>query len=147
MARSASLRIDWPSVVRDYSFENDVIARLWHQRARIEDVDIPARYGEEVSGIRLQGTVPDLLRTLHRAFWRRFWWHYVVRSFSPVALFAAIAFVLLIWSLLFGIWVVYESVGPPQASTATVMLVVLPFLTGLQLALAALVLDIVNSPS
>jgi hypothetical protein len=69
-----------------------------------------------------------------------------VRSFSPVALFFGSAAVLLAWSVLFGAWVVWERVAGTTPTTATVMLVVLPLLMGFQLALAAFVLDIINTP-
>lgn len=147
MAADVQQRIDWPAVARDYSFENDVIARLGMQRARIVDVDIPAVYGEEISDIRLSVVVPDILRTLRRAFWRRVWYQYVLRSFSPVAVLASSGALLLLWALLFGAWVIASSIGAAEATTATVMLAALPFLMGFMLLLAAWVLDIYNSPS
>ena len=146
ITREASEDIDWSSVARDYSFENDVLARLGLARRRVRDVDIPALYGQEVSDVRVHAVIPDLLRTLRRAFWRRIWLQYVVRSFSPVALFLFFGGAMTLWSVVFGIWVAWSSAGPPQASTATVMLVVLPLLMGFELLLAALVLDIMNAP-
>lgn len=144
--RHASERIDWDRIVRDYSFENDVLAELGIMRARIRDVDIPAVYGEEISGIKLRKVIPSLVRTLWKAFWRRFWLLYVVRSFSPVALFLFTGSLMLLWSLVYGVWVIVATWGPPVASTGTVMLAVLPFLLGFQLTLAAFVLDIMNTP-
>lgn len=144
--RHASERIDWDRIVRDYSFENDVLAELGIMRARIRDVDIPAVYGEEMSDIKLRKVIPSLVRTLWKAFWRRFWLLYVVRSFSPVALFLFTGSLMLLWSLVYGVWVIVATWGPPVASTGTVMLAVLPFLLGFQLTLAAFVLDIMNTP-
>lgn len=144
--RHASERIDWDRIVRDYSFENDVLAELGIMRARIRDVDIPAVYGEEISGIKLRKVIPSLVRTLWKALWRRFWLLYVVRSFSPVALFLMTGSLMLLWSLVYGVWVIVATWGPPVASTGTVMLAVLPFLLGFQLTLAAFVLDIMNTP-
>lgn len=146
ITRHASERVDWDRVARDYSFENDVLARLGVLRARVKDVDIPAVYGEEISDISLPKVVPSLLGTLRRAFWRRFWLLYVVRSFSPVALFALSSSTLLVWTLLFGAWVVAQRVAGVSPTTATVMLVVLPFLMGFEMTLAAFVLDITNTP-
>lgn len=144
--RHASERVDWDRIVRDYSFENDVLAELGIMRARIRDVDIPAVYGEEISDIKLRKVIPSFVRTLWKAFWRRFWLLYVVRSFSPVALFLFTGSLMLLWSLVYGVWVIVATWGPPVASTGTVMLAVLPFLLGFQLTLAAFVLDIMNTP-
>lgn len=146
MTRKVSERIDWDSIARDYSFENDVLAALGLLRARVKDVDIRAVYGEEISDIKLHKTVPHLLRTLRRAFWRRFWLQYVVRSFAPVALFSLFGVLMLLWALLFGIWVVVQRVGGVTPSTATVMIDVLPLQFGFMLVLAAFVLDIMNAP-
>jgi glycosyltransferase involved in cell wall biosynthesis len=146
MTRKVSERIDWDSIARDYSFENDVLAALGLLRARVRDVDIPAVYGEEISDIKLHKTVPHLLRTLRRAFWRRFWLQYVVRSFAPVALFSLAGTLMLLWALLFGIWVVVQRVHGITPSTATVMIDVLPLQFGFMLVLAAFVLDIMNAP-
>jgi glycosyltransferase involved in cell wall biosynthesis len=145
ISREAQSKIAWADVARDYTFENDVLARLGLARARVLDIDIPARYGTEVSDIRLASVVPGLLASLGGAAWRRFWLQYVVRSFSPVAIFLAGGALLLLWSAIYGTWVILQTLGPPVATTGTVMLVVLPFLMGFQLVLAALVIDIMNT--
>lgn len=146
ISAEAQRAIDWDDVAHGYSFENDVLAHLALDGRRVKDVNIPAVYGEEVSGIRLGKVVPELLGTLRRAFWRRVFTRYVVASFSPVALFGFSAAALLLWSLLFGTWVVGQKIVGTTPTTATVMIVVLPFLMGFELMLAALVLDILNAP-
>jgi hypothetical protein len=146
MTREAQREIDWDDIARDYSFENDVLTHLALARRRVKDVNIPAVYGTEVSSIRLPRVVPAILRTLRRGFWRRIVNNYVVASFSPVALFGFSAVALLLWALAFGVWVVAQRLTGTTPTTATVMLVVLPFLMGFQLMLAALVLDILNAP-
>jgi glycosyltransferase involved in cell wall biosynthesis len=145
MTRELSARIDWDEVARDYSFENDVLAHLGLLRARIKDVDIPAVYGDEVSHIRLTRVVPSIVHTLWRALWKRFWLQYVVRSFSPVALFVVSGWILLAWSLVAGVYFIATAFG--HIATGPVMVVVIPFMIGVQLELAGLVLDIMNAPS
>lgn len=147
MARRASLLIDWASIARDYSFENDVLAALWINGCRVLDVPIPAVYGDEVSDIRLGSTIPRLLWTLWRSLWRRIWVRYVLRSLSPVAVLLVNGAVLTTWGVGFGAWVAARSVGPAVASTGTVMLAVIPFMLGFELMLAAFVLDVMNTPT
>jgi glycosyltransferase involved in cell wall biosynthesis len=146
ISREAQLGVDWDTVARDYSFENDVLAQLGLSDCRVKDVHIPAVYGEEVSDIKLHAVIPSMLRTLRRAFWRRIFQKYVVASFSPVALFMFFGMLLLVWAFVFGVWVVMQKIGGTSPSTATVMLVVIPFLMSFELLLASLVLDIINSP-
>ena len=55
----------------DYGFLNDVLVRLNVQGARIVDISVRARYGDEESGIRYKSFVPALsLLLLHRFLWR-----------------------------------------------------------------------------
>lgn len=145
MSRKASERIDWSAIVRDYSFENDVLAALWIAGCRVRDIDIPAVYGTEVSTIRLGSTVPALLRTMARGMTRRFWLRYVLRSFSPVAMLIFSGLPLMVWGTAFGIWAAFASIGPAQASTGTVMLAVIPLMIGFQMVLAAFIMDVLNS--
>lgn len=71
MRRSAAEAIDWDSIVGDYSVENDVLARLAIAGRTVRDIHIVARYGEEISGIRLSKVIPAMLRTLAVSWWRR----------------------------------------------------------------------------
>lgn len=146
MTAEAQRSIAWDDVARDYSFENDVLAHLGLDGRRVKDVNIPAVYGGEVSGIRLGRVIPDIFRTLRRAFWRRVFTRYVVASFSPVVLFGFFGSAMLLWSFLFGAWVVGQKILGTTPTTATVMIVVLPLLMGFELMLAALVIDILNAP-
>lgn len=133
-------------IAKGYEFENDLLINLNILGTRALDVSIPARYGEEVSGIRLRQVVPAIGWLLFRGFWKRLIWKYTIRSFSPIALFFFVGLALLAWGVGFGIWVVTQTIGPGVATTGTVLLSVVPFLIGVQLLISALVLDIQESP-
>ena len=60
-------------------------------------------------------------------------------------LFALTGWILLLWSLVTGIYFIATAFG--HIATGPVMVVVIPFMIGVQLLLAALVLDIINAPS
>ena len=139
-------RIDLDRVSQGYEFENDFLLNLNILNVRAKDIPVPAKYGDEVSGISLRRVIPALLRMLLRGFFRRIMLKYVVRSFSPIALFLFSGLFLWVWALLFGAWTVWETIGPGVASTGTVLLSVVPFLMGFQLILTALTLDIQASP-
>lgn len=139
-------RIDLNALATGYAYENDLLGRLGLLRARIRDVDIPARYGSEVSGINLDTVVPEISHVLWRTFARRFWLTYVLRSFSPVALFVLFGAPLLLFSLIFGTSVVLGAIGPNEVSAANAVLTSLTFSTGFTLLLAALVIDVLGEP-
>jgi glycosyltransferase involved in cell wall biosynthesis len=133
-------------IARRYEFENDLLINLNIAQVRAIDVAVPARYGQEVSGIRLQRVIPSITWLLLRGFWKRLIWKYTIRSFSPIALFFFSGLLLTLFGFGFGIWVLVHTIGPRVATTGTVLLAVVPFLMGFQLLLSALVLDIQQSP-
>jgi len=144
---AASLaKLDDFHIARRYDLENSLLIHLNILGARVADVPVPARYGNEISGIRLWRVTPRILLTLFTGFWRRVLLRYVLYNFHPIALFLFSGLALTIWGVGFGIWVTIGSLGPEAATSGTVMLAVLPFLMGFQLLLAALVLDILSEP-
>jgi hypothetical protein len=144
--REALDRLSLDRLSGGYSFENDLLIQLNILRVPAIDVPIPAVYGAEISGIRLRKVIPELSRLLVTGFWRRFFYKYVLWSFSPIALFMLAGLGLLVISLAIGSWVVAHTLGPPVATTGSVLLAVTPFLLGVQLVLYALLLDIQESP-
>lgn len=145
--KTASLaKLDLSRIARRYDLENSLLVHLNILGARVADVPIPAKYGDEVSGIRLWHVTPRILLTLLTGFWRRILLRYVLYNFHPIALFLFSGLALTIWGLGFGTWVAISSLGPEAATSGTVMLAVLPFLMGFQLLLAAFVLDILSEP-
>lgn len=139
-------RLDLNRAAHRYDFENSLLIQLNIIGARVSDVAIPARYGEEVSGIRLWRVAPRLLLTLSIGFFQRIYRKYFVYNFHPIALFIFGGILLMSGAAVFGVWAAVESFGDDAASPGTVMLAVLPFLMGFQLLLAGLVLDIVSEP-
>ncbi|MBK6669223.1 MAG: glycosyltransferase [Actinobacteria bacterium] len=145
-SRKALERLDFDRIAKRYEFENDFLMHLNILNVRARDVPIPAVYGDEVSTIKLGTLVPALLRLMSTGFLRRIMLKYVIGTFSPIALFLAVGTLLMLWSFGFGIWVLAQTIGPPEASTGTVLLCVGPALVGIQLLLSAFQLDIAATP-
>lgn len=139
-------RMNLDRIAETYEFENDLLINLNILDVRATDVPIPAVYGDEVSGIKLGRVIPAIGRLLVKGFWKRLLWKYVFRGFSPVALFFFTGLALVGWGVLFGVWVLWHTIGPDVATTGTVLLSIVPFLIGVQLLLSALTLDIQQSP-
>lgn len=146
ISRSALERLSLDRLSTTYEFENDLLINLNILDIRALDVPIPALYGDERSDIKLRRVVPDISRLLMRGFFRRLVLKYVIRSFSPIALFFFVGLALVTWSVIFGLWVVFQTLGPDAASTGTVILSVIPFVVGVQLLISAIVLDIQETP-
>jgi glycosyltransferase involved in cell wall biosynthesis len=143
---SALKRIDLSRVARGYEFENDLLIWLNIANARAKDVPVPALYGDEISTMRLHRVAPAIASLLFRGFWRRMLLKYVLASFSPIALLFFTGLALIVFGLTVGCWVLVETLGPPIASTGSVLLSVGPLLTGIHMLISALSLDIQATP-
>lgn len=133
-------------ISKRYDFENDLLIWLSINDVRAIDVSIPAKYADETSTISLRKTIPRLLATLHRGFWRRMLLKYVLKSFSAIALLFFAGLFLLSVGVTVGIFATINSLGDQTASAGTILLAVVPAMTGVQLLIQALVLDIQASP-
>lgn len=132
-------------IANRYSFENDLLIHLNIRQVSAVDVPIPALYGAEVSSIRLGRVIPELLGLFFKGTCRRVWYRYVLWSFSPIALLLAFGLLLTFVGTVAGIWIFLLARG--QAPTAgTVLLSVTPLVLGTQMLVAALQLDIQESP-
>jgi dolichol-phosphate mannosyltransferase len=139
--------LDWEKVDKRYFFETSMLLELSLARAVVQDVYIPARYGDERSSLSEGKALIEFPGRLLRGMIRRLWLQYFVREFSPVALLGVAGVFLLLFGLLWGAARWYQSsLTNVEASTGTVMIAVLPLILGVQLLLQALVLDLQNAP-
>jgi glycosyltransferase involved in cell wall biosynthesis len=140
-------KIDLDRVHQGYFFESDMLYQLNLHGFRARDVAVPAHYGDEESGLnpfRVGLTFPLLL---FQMFFKRIYQKYVLRDFSPVALFLFVGLLLFTWGTAFGayLWIRSSLTGQPTL-TGTIMLAILPLILGFQLLLQAIVLDIQETP-
>lgn len=143
--REALEAIPLDSISQGYSLENDFLINLNIVGARVADVPVPAVYADERSGIRLRRVIPQMTSLLFRGFFRRILRKYVLWSFSPIALFLFTGLCLTGFGIVVGAWALLRTLGPPVATTGTVLLSVGPLLAGLNFLVSALMLDIQES--
>lgn len=141
-----SLKFD--HINEGYFFENDMLVQLNIHKYRVKDVSIPAKYGNEVSHLKIRKIIGMFSILLIRRFIYRIYNRYVLRDFSPIILFGFFGTIFLTWGTLFGLytWILGSAPDAEPAPAGTVMLSVLPFFIGFQLLLQALVLDIYETP-
>lgn len=149
MACRASVlaRLELDHIATDYFFENDMLIHLNILACRVVDVPMPARYGNEVSSLQISRVLLTFPMRLFRGYWRRIYARFVVRDFSPIALFLLAGLPLTLWGVGFGVYGWVESWrSGVVASTGTVMFAALPLILGFQLLLQAILLDIHSTP-
>ncbi|WP_374573222.1 glycosyltransferase family 2 protein [Phenylobacterium sp.] len=134
-------------VSRRFFFETDLLYHLGALRAVVRDVPIPARYGDEVSNIRIGSIVgPFALKHLTN-FVQRVLGQYFVRDFNV----ASLELVSGLAAVAFGVgyalhWLAIRHPGQ-AASAGVVMAASLPLIIGVQLLLQAMNFDVLNAPS
>jgi len=139
--------LDLGIIHKRFFFENDILVHLNLRNFRVKDVAMPARYGDEVSDIRLVGIGLTFPLLLFRRYLRRVYQKYVLRDFSPIALFLFVGAALFCWGTLFGCYIWIKSYFSQHAtSTGTIMLALLPLILGFQLLLQSFVMDIQETP-
>jgi len=130
-----------------YFFENDMLVHLNFFGFRVKDVAIPARYGEEESDINVLQVSATFPLLLVRRFFHRIYQKYVLRDFSPIALFLFLGLILFFWGALFGTYLwIKTAISGIATPTGTIMLALLPLVLGFQLLLEAIVLDVQETP-
>lgn len=145
--QDALRRINLSELHQRFFFENDMLYQLNLQNARVKDVAIPSKYGEEVSSLSLFRVAVTFPFLLLRRFTSRITKKYILRDFSPIALFLILGTLLFGWGVLFGAYAwIRSAITDDLTSTGTVMISVLPLILGFQLILQAIVLDIGETP-
>jgi hypothetical protein len=71
ISRHMLSRLPLDALETGYEFENRMLIELRLLGARVREVPIPARYGEETSGIRVVRDGLAIVRALFTGFWRR----------------------------------------------------------------------------
>lgn len=139
--------LDLHRIAKRYFFENDMLVHLNIHNHRVKDVPIPAIYGDQPSFLKVHKVLISFPVYLFKRYWYRIYQRYVLRDFSPIALFLLLGLPLLLWGIGFGGYLWWRGImGGFPATTGTVMLAVLPFLVGFELLLQALILDIHETP-
>ncbi len=72
--------INYETISGGYEFENDLLSRLNEFDIPVIDVEIPARYRDEVSDIKLTTVIPALLKNFVVSYWGRMLRKHVLRN-------------------------------------------------------------------
>ncbi len=140
-------KIDVSRISSRYGFEPSLLIELSLISAKVKDVFIPARYGDEISKVNLFKDPFWVVKTFLNGYLIRIFLKYTLYNFHPIALFYGTGFLFSFTGFLFGIYIAFNSLLLHKIATpATVVLFVVPFLLGVQLILQAIVLDIQNEP-
>jgi glycosyltransferase involved in cell wall biosynthesis len=142
IGREMLAQLDLNRLYRRYGFPNDMLVSLnvWNARVR----DFPSRpiynVGER-SGIRLARVVPAISWLLLRRFFWRLGEKYVIRDFHPLVFFYALGILLTSIGLVLGVVETVLRLLGNDLTPATVVLVALLLISGIQFTLFAMWFD------
>jgi glycosyltransferase involved in cell wall biosynthesis len=142
VSREMLERLDLDRVYTSYGFPNDMLVHLnvWNARVR----DFPSRpiYGVgEQSSMRYRHVVPRIASLLLRGFFWRLWEKYVKRDFHPLVFFYVLGLLATVAGVLLGLVVMGYRIAGYSIPVATIVLVAVLVLAGLQFLLFAMWFD------
>jgi glycosyltransferase involved in cell wall biosynthesis len=142
ISRDALRRLELDRLYPRYGFPNDMLVHLNVQNARVRDVPSrPIYHVGEQSGIRLRSVVPRISWLLFKGFWWRMLHKYVIRDFHPLVFFYAFGVVMTVAGLALGVLEVVLRILGNEITPASIVLVAVLLIAGLQLTLFAMWFD------
>ena len=142
LSLSALRRLDLGELYPRYGFPNDMLVHLNVQNARVRDVPSRPIYdvGQQ-SGIRLRSVVPRISWLLFKGFWWRMGQKYVIRDFHPLVFFYVFGLMMLAVGLILGLVELVLRIAGNAITPATIVLVAVLVIAGLQMTLFAMWFD------
>lgn len=134
-------------ISRRYFFETDMLFRLNILRAVVVDIPMNAKYGEEISNLKISSIIGEFFAKHFRNFSKRIFYNYYLRDMSLASIELPVGLMLLGFGLIYGgcHWMRSAQAGVPTPA-GTVMLSALPVLAGIQLLLGFIGYDVSSVP-
>jgi glycosyltransferase involved in cell wall biosynthesis len=142
LSLAALRRLELDELYPRYGFPNDMLVHLNVQNARVRDVPSRPIYDVgESSGIRLRSVVPRIAWLLLKGFWWRMGQKYVIRDFHPLVFFYAFGALMLSVGFVLGLVELALRIAGNAITPATIVLVAVLLIGGLQMTLFAMWFD------
>jgi glycosyltransferase involved in cell wall biosynthesis len=142
LSLAALRRLDLGALYPRYGFPNDLLVHLNLQNARVRDVPSRPIYDVgERSGIKLRSVVPRISWLLFKGFWWRLGQKYVIRDFHPLVFFYVFGIAMLTVGVVLGLVELALRIAGNAITPATIVLVALLVIAGLQMTLFAMWFD------
>jgi len=139
--------LPFKKISRRYFFETDILFRLNTLRAVVMDIPMDAKYGDEVSNLKISQVVGEFLAKHTRNFFKRIFYNYYLRDMSIASIELPLGLILFLFGTFYGGYHWISSLSSGEAApSGTVMLSSLPIILGAQLILAFIAFDISALP-
>jgi len=146
--RKIVLNLPLEKISKRYFFETDMLFRLYILRAKVMDIPMHSKYGDEISNLKISNVLGEFLLKHLKNFFKRIFYCYYLRDLSIASIELPMGVLLFLFGIIFGIWSWMQAFQSDISTPAgTIMLSALPTLMGLQLILSFLAYDISSTPS
>ena len=142
ISRTALESLDLDGIYPSYGYPNDMLVRLNENNFRVADIPVHPRYGiGERSSMNIFKVIPTVSLLLFRGFFHRLFFKYMVKDFHPLVFFYFFGIAFLVVGLALGILESVLKIFRDEVAIATIVLVALLLIGGLQFLLFAMWFD------
>jgi glycosyltransferase involved in cell wall biosynthesis len=142
ISRKALMALDLDRLYPSYGYPNDLLIQLNIDNFRVADVPVHPRYGiGERSSMNVFKVIPTVSFLLWRGFMYRLFVKYVIKDFHPLVFFYFFGIVFLIVGTLLGVLESALKIFTGAIAIATIVLVAMLMIGGLQFLLFAMWFD------
>ena len=145
--RAVLSKLELGKLSKRYFFESDMLFRLNISGAVVEDVALPARYGNEKSNLKIRKVLVEFPIKHTKNFLKRTFYRYYLREWSIASFELPLAIGLGIFGAWFGLSSFFAAAEAGRATTAgQATIASLAIILGVQLMLSFLAYDIQSEP-
>ena len=145
--RSALQPLALDKLSKTYFFESDMLFRLNLAGAVVEDVSLPARYGNEASNLKIRRVLVEFPIKHLRNQAKRIFYKYYLREWSIASFELPAGIGLMVFGVWFGLSSYFNAISLGREATAgQVTIASLAIILGFQLLLSFLSYDIQSEP-
>jgi glycosyltransferase involved in cell wall biosynthesis len=142
ISKKALLSLDLDRIYPSYGYPNQLLVDLNINNQRVRDVPLHPRYGiGERSSMKVWKVIPVVSLLLLRGFAYRLLAKYVIRDFHPLVFFYFLGIVFVVVGGALGILETALKLFTGEIALATIVLVALLLISGLQFLLFAMLFD------
>ena len=145
--RAVLAKLELGKISKRYFFESDMLFRLNISGAVVEDVALPARYGNEKSNLKIRKVLVEFPIKHAKNLLKRIFYRYYLREWSIASFELPLAIGLGIFGAWFGLSSFFAAAEAGRATTAgQATIASLAIILGVQLMLSFLAYDIQSEP-
>ena len=145
--RAVLAKLELDKLSKRYFFESDMLFRLNISGAVVEDVALPARYGNEKSNLKIRKVLVEFPIKHTKNLLKRIFYRYYLREWSIASFELPLALSLGIFGAWFGLSSFFTAAEAGRATTAgQATIASLAIILGVQLMLSFLAYDIQSEP-